>query len=108
MIPWDEEDWDRAVFIAGHCGSLSEAQWRQILAERGIDLNAQTLSKLVEFRGGVIEGLRANIEAERNQPTRAEIAKEVEARLGSIWEDWRLFSAVSWEATLTETIGVFC
>ena len=79
MSPSDIEDWDLAVGIVSHCNSLSEAQWRQILAERCIDRNAQTLSKLVEIPGEVIEGLRANIEAERDQPTRAEIAKAVEA-----------------------------
>ena len=79
MSPSDIEDWDLAVGIVSHCNSLSEAQWRQILAECGIDRNAQTLSKLVEIPGEVIEGLRANIEAERDQPTRAEIAKAVEA-----------------------------
>jgi hypothetical protein len=79
VIPWDTEDWDTAVVIVGHCSSPSEAQWRQILAERGIDLDAQTLSKLVEIPGEVIAGLRANIGAERDQPTRTEIAKKVEA-----------------------------
>ena len=79
VSPSDIEDWDLAIGIVSHCNSLSESQWRQILAERCIDRNAQTLSKLVEIPGEVIEGLRANIEAERDQPTRAEIAKTVEA-----------------------------
>ena len=74
------EDWSRAVFIVGECSNLSEAQWREItesLPEPRCD--AQSISKLTEIRGEVIEGLRANIQAGRDQPTRAEIAKEVEA-----------------------------
>jgi len=71
-IPW--------VVIAGQCSSPSEAQWREItesLPEPRCD--AQTVSKLVEIRGEVIEGLRANIQADRAQATRAEVAKKVEA-----------------------------
>ena len=73
------EDWSRAVFIVGECSNLSEAQWREItesLPEPRCD--PQTINKLAEIRGEVIEGFRANIQAERDQPTRAEIAKEVE------------------------------
>jgi hypothetical protein len=71
---------DRALFIVGECSSLSEAQWRKItesLPEPRCD--AQTISKLAEIRGEVIEGLRANIEAEGAQATRFEVAKKVEA-----------------------------
>jgi len=56
------------------------AQWREItesFPEPRCD--AQTVAKLVEIPGEIIEGLRANIEAERDQPTRAEIAKRVAA-----------------------------
>ena len=75
----DTEDWGRALFIVGQCSGPSEAQWREIIKESGVELDAETFSKLVEIRGEVIEGLRANIQAGRDQPTRAEIAKEVEA-----------------------------
>jgi hypothetical protein len=76
----DTEDSGRALFIVGECSNLSEAQWREItesLPKPRCD--AQSISKLTEIRGEVIEGLRANIQAERDQSTRAEIAKEVEA-----------------------------
>ena len=76
MIPWGEEDWDTAVVIAGHCSSLSEAQWREItegLPEPRCD--AQTVAKLAEIPGVVIVELREAIEAELAQPTRSEMAQ---------------------------------
>ena len=70
----------RALVIAGQFSSLSEAQWQQIkecLAGLGVDLDAQTVSKLAEIPPVVIVVLRHTIEAELAQPTRSEIAKKV-------------------------------
>jgi DNA-directed RNA polymerase subunit F len=70
------------VVIGGQFSSLSEAQWREItesLAKRGVDLDAETVSKLAEIPGVVIEELRAAIEAVCAQPTRSEMAKRLAA-----------------------------
>jgi hypothetical protein len=86
----------RADEQAGRAGDLPPsiarrlmAQWQEIaesLPERRCA--PQTVAKLVEIPGEVIEGLRANIEAERDQPTRAKIAKEVEAvRASRLFDD---------------------
>jgi hypothetical protein len=76
----DTEDSGRALFIVGECSSLSEAQWQQITESLPEPrCNAETLSKLTEIRGEVVEGLRASIQAERDQATRSEVAKKVEA-----------------------------
>jgi hypothetical protein len=80
VIRWDTEDWDTAIVIVGQCSSPSEAQWREItesLAKLGVHLKAQTVAKLAEIPGVVIEELRAAIEAERAQATRSEIANEL-------------------------------
>jgi hypothetical protein len=77
MIPGDEET---AIVVAGHCSSLTEAQWREItesLPEPRCD--AQTVAKLAEIPGVVVVELRNAIEAVRAQPTRAEMAKNVRA-----------------------------
>ena len=82
MIPSDAEDRDRALFIVGECSSLSEAQWREIketLAKRGINLDPETFSKLVEIPAVFIVELHDAIEAKRAQPTRAEMAKRFAA-----------------------------
>jgi hypothetical protein len=76
----DTENWDRAVFIVGHCSSLSEAQWQQItesLPEPRCD--AQTISKLAEIPGVVIVELRDAIAADGAQPTLSKMAKQAAA-----------------------------
>jgi len=56
------------------------AQWRDITESLPEPrCNAQTVAKLAEIPREVIGGLRANIEAERAQATRAEMAKKLRA-----------------------------
>jgi hypothetical protein len=61
----------------------TEAHWRQFikesLGERGVDLDAETVSKLAEIPDVFIVELCAAIKEDHAQPTRYEFAKKVEA-----------------------------
>ena len=69
-----------AVFIIGQCSSPSEAQWREI-TERLPEprCNAQTISKLAEVSGVVIQELHDAIQADLDQPTRSKMANKLVA-----------------------------
>jgi hypothetical protein len=75
----DKEDWDRALFIVGECSGPSEEQWREIIKESGVELDAETFSKVIEIPDVVIKELHDAIEGYHAQPTLAEMAKELVA-----------------------------